>query len=134
MDYAINLAERGEINTKFAKRKPEKTRTTKWDVEIAKKAAFKREKARDRKIKWFEFESPVILEPIPQPFIETPIAPDWLDYFKQLLKWQRQLTTINNTQITQVSTPIHSWCSSSIITMLDCYSDSDEEPDYDYFP
>jgi len=129
MDYAINLAERGEYIVKVAKRKPEKTRTTKWDVEIGKKAAFKREKSRLRKVKWYEFDSPEeVLEPTPTPFVVTPIEPDWLEYFKQLLIWQRHLSIINN------QLPLARLCPSSILTMLDCDSDiSDDEHD-DYYP
>ena len=126
MDHAINLAERGEYIVKIAKRKPEKTRTTKWDIEIGKKTAFKREKSRLRKFKWYEFDCPEeVLEPTPKPFVVTPVEPDWLEYFKQLLKWQRNLSIINN------QTSFTTWCPSSILTMLDCDTDSDYD---DYYP
>jgi len=57
MNYAIELAQHKEPFMQFAKRSPDKTRTTKWDVELGKKAAFKREKTRDRRNKFYDFDN-----------------------------------------------------------------------------
>ncbi len=57
MNYAIELAQHKEPFMQFAKRRPDKIRTTKWDVELGKKAAFKREKTRDRRNKFYDFDN-----------------------------------------------------------------------------